>query len=99
VDGDGGFMFNIQELETIHRLHLPFKFFVLNNDGYASIRASQRALFGKPALVPTRTLGLTISKSEYGWLFIRPRHRRDCRSDESSLRRAQGAEYEGSCCL
>src|SRR6185437_10669044 len=38
VDGDGGFQFNIQELETVARLHLPIKFFVLNNDGYASIR-------------------------------------------------------------
>ncbi len=27
VDGDGGFMFNIQELETIRRLQLPIKFF------------------------------------------------------------------------
>ncbi len=46
VDGDGGFQFNIQELETVSRLQLPIKFFVLNNDGYASIRASQTAFFG-----------------------------------------------------
>ncbi len=46
VDGDGGFQFNIQELETVARLNLPVKFFVLNNDGYGSIRASQTAFFG-----------------------------------------------------
>jgi len=46
VDGDGGFQFNIQELETIKRLQLPIKFFVLNNQGYGSIRASQTAFFG-----------------------------------------------------
>jgi acetolactate synthase-1/2/3 large subunit len=46
VDGDGGFQFNIQELETIKRLQLPVKFFVLNNEGYGSIRASQTAFFG-----------------------------------------------------
>jgi acetolactate synthase-1/2/3 large subunit len=46
VDGDGGFQFNIQELETIARLKLPVKFFVLNNEGYGSIRASQTAFFG-----------------------------------------------------
>jgi acetolactate synthase I/II/III large subunit len=47
VDGDGGFQFNIQELETVARLQLPIKFLVLNNNGYASIRASQRAFFGE----------------------------------------------------
>jgi acetolactate synthase I/II/III large subunit len=46
VDGDGGFQMNIQELETVRRLGLPIKFFVMNNDGYASIRASQRNYFG-----------------------------------------------------
>ena len=48
VDGDGGFQFNIQELSTIAHHQLPIKFFVLNNDGYASIRASQTNFFGKP---------------------------------------------------
>jgi acetolactate synthase-1/2/3 large subunit len=50
VDGDGGFQFNIQELETVSRLQLPIKFFVLNNDGYASIRASQASFFGKASI-------------------------------------------------
>lgn len=47
IDGDGGFQMNIQELETVRRLDLPIKFFIMNNEGYASIRASQRNYFGK----------------------------------------------------
>jgi len=47
VDGDGGFQFNIQELQTVARLRLPIKFFVLDNDGYSSIRTSQSAYFGR----------------------------------------------------
>jgi acetolactate synthase I/II/III large subunit len=60
VDGDGGFQFNIQELETASRLKLPVKFFVLNNDGYASIRASQKGYFGKPSIGCDSSTGLTV---------------------------------------
>jgi acetolactate synthase-1/2/3 large subunit len=45
VDGDGSFQMNIQELETVRRLQLPIKFFVINNAGYASIRTSQTNYF------------------------------------------------------
>jgi acetolactate synthase-1/2/3 large subunit len=45
VDGDGGFVMNVQELEVVRRFGLPIKFFVLNNNGYASIRASQTGYF------------------------------------------------------
>jgi acetolactate synthase-1/2/3 large subunit len=45
IDGDGGFQMNVQELETIRRLDVPIKFFVIDNDGYASIRASQGGYF------------------------------------------------------
>ncbi len=38
---------NIQELETVRRLNLPVKFFVINNQGYASIRSSQAKYFGR----------------------------------------------------
>jgi acetolactate synthase-1/2/3 large subunit len=47
VDGDGGFQMNIQELETVRRLGLPIKFFVIDNSGYASIRSSQRGYFNR----------------------------------------------------
>jgi acetolactate synthase-1/2/3 large subunit len=60
VDGDGGFQFNIQELETVRRLQLPIKFFVLNNDGYASIRASQKAYFGEAQIGADSATGLTV---------------------------------------
>ena len=60
VDGDGGFQFNIQELETVARLGLPIKFFVLNNDGYASIRASQTSFFGEPRIGCDRRTGQSL---------------------------------------
>ena len=60
VDGDGGFQFNIQELETVRRLQLPIKFFILNNDGYASIRASQKAYFGEAQIGADEATGLTV---------------------------------------
>ncbi|MGB8096295.1 MAG: thiamine pyrophosphate-binding protein, partial [Terracidiphilus sp.] len=60
VDGDGGFQFNIQELETASRLKLPVKFFVLDNDGYASIRASQTGYFGKANIGCDERTGLTL---------------------------------------
>ena len=60
VDGDGGFQFNIQELETVARMNLPIKFFVLNNNGYASIRASQTSFFGAPQVGCDGRTGLTV---------------------------------------
>jgi acetolactate synthase-1/2/3 large subunit len=45
VDGDGGIQMNVQELATVARLKLPIKTFVINNDGYASNRNSQRNYF------------------------------------------------------
>jgi acetolactate synthase-1/2/3 large subunit len=60
VDGDGGFQFNIQELETVARLQLPIIFFVMNNDGYASIRASQTAFFGELRIGCDRRTGQSL---------------------------------------
>ena len=59
VDGDGGFQFNIQELETVRRLNLPIKFFILNNAGYSSIRSSQQRWFGRVTGADATT-GLTL---------------------------------------
>ena len=60
VDGDGGFQLNIQELATIAQLKLPIKLFVLNNDGYASIRATQNAYFGGPNIGCSSETGVSL---------------------------------------
>jgi acetolactate synthase-1/2/3 large subunit len=45
VTGDGSMQMNIQELQTIVHNRLPIKLFVLNNEGYISIRNTQRGFF------------------------------------------------------
>jgi acetolactate synthase-1/2/3 large subunit len=45
ITGDGGFQLNIQDLETIRRLKLPVKLFVMSNGGYGSIMSMQRNYF------------------------------------------------------
>lgn len=43
--GDGSLMMNVQELATVRGQGLPIKLFVLNNQGYHSIRQTQRNYF------------------------------------------------------
>lgn len=43
--GDGSIMMNIQELQTIRHGNMPVKIFVICNDGYASIKQTQRNFF------------------------------------------------------
>jgi acetolactate synthase-1/2/3 large subunit len=45
VEGDGGFAQNIQELGTLAANKLNIKTFLLCNDGYASIRMTQKSYF------------------------------------------------------
>jgi acetolactate synthase-1/2/3 large subunit len=43
--GDGSIQMNLQELQTIATNQLPVTIFVLNNNGYLSIRQTQRSFF------------------------------------------------------
>ena len=45
IEGDGSLQMNIQELQTIFQNKLNIKLIVLNNNGYHSIRQTQRNLF------------------------------------------------------
>jgi acetolactate synthase-1/2/3 large subunit len=60
IEGDGGFVMNIQDLETIRRLKLPVKFFVLNNAGYGSIRTTQKNYFDGRLTGSSTDSGLTL---------------------------------------
>jgi acetolactate synthase-1/2/3 large subunit len=45
INGDGGFMFNIQELQTIAEQKLPISIFVLSNYGYLTMQLMQQNHF------------------------------------------------------
>lgn len=45
LEGDGSIMMNLQELQTILTNRLPIKIFLINNQGYHSIRITQTNLF------------------------------------------------------
>ncbi len=45
LEGDGSIMMNLQELQTIVTNKLPVKVFLINNNGYHSIRITQNNLF------------------------------------------------------
>lgn len=54
LEADGGIMLNLQELATLaHYAPKGFVIFLLNNNGYESIRASQTRFFGGVAGVDT----------------------------------------------
>lgn len=75
VDGDGSLMMNIQELETISYNRYPVKLFVLNNNGYHSIRQTQTNLFGTELIGLDPSNGVGFPKWEsvaeaFGFKYI-----------------------------
>lgn len=51
LEGDGSVMMNLQELQTILTNKLPIKIFLINNNGYHSIRITQSNLFSEHSKV------------------------------------------------
>lgn len=47
LEGDGSIMMNLQELQTVLTNKLPIKLFLINNNGYHSIRITQSNLFSE----------------------------------------------------
>lgn len=60
IIGDGGLQHNIQELETLKRLDIPVKLFVLNNNGYAAIRNTHKRFFKGRLVCCDPSSGLTL---------------------------------------
>ena len=76
ITGDGSLQMNIQELQTIVHHQLPIKLFVWNNDGYLSIRATQRRFFDSRFIGTDRNSGVSFPNLEkissaYGISFVR----------------------------
>jgi acetolactate synthase I/II/III large subunit len=58
--GDGSLMMNLQELQTMQGYNLPIKIFILNNNGYVSIKQTQEAYFSDNIAGVDPKSGVTI---------------------------------------
>lgn len=64
IDGDGGFQMNIQELATVQLNVKGIKFFVLNNNGYGSIKLTQDKYFNGRRVGTDPSSGLALVNLE-----------------------------------
>lgn len=60
VTGDGSIQMNLQELQTVVHHHLPIKIFMLENEGYLSIKNTQESFFNSCFVGCSHTCGVTI---------------------------------------
>ncbi len=76
IDGDGSFQMNIQEMQTVIYNKMNLKTFVLNNNGYHSIRQTQTNLFQPPLVGVCDGNGLSFPDLEklswaYGMRYVK----------------------------
>lgn len=64
IDGDGSFQMNLQELQTVVYNRLNIKLFIINNNGYHSIRQTQNNLFEPPLVGVCEGNGLSFPSLE-----------------------------------
>lgn len=64
VESDGSLQLNLQEFGTIAGQRLPIIVFVMNNDGYASIRNTQRNYFDGRYVASSRDSGLHMPAAQ-----------------------------------
>ena len=60
IAGDGSIMMNLQELETARYLKTNLKIFILNNNGYHSIRQTQKNFFDKSKIGVDKSNGISF---------------------------------------
>lgn len=95
IVGDGGLQHNIQELETLKRLNLPVKLFVLNNNGYAAIRNTHKRFFDGRLVCCDPSSGLTLPDtckiaSAYGLKTVRISDQKNLRGEVLNVLNMEG---------
>ena len=60
ISGDGSIQMNIQELQSIKHHKLPIKIFILNNQGYSSMKLTQTTFFNKNFIGCNESSGISF---------------------------------------
>jgi len=79
IEGDGSLQMNIQELQTLVHYKLPVKLFVINNDGYLSIKITQENFFNGNEVAAGKNSGVSFPDLEklckaYGLPYVSISH-------------------------
>jgi len=79
IEGDGSLQMNIQELQTLFHYNLPVKLFVINNDGYLSIKITQENFFNGREVASGKNSGISFPNLEklctaYGLPYVSITH-------------------------
>jgi acetolactate synthase-1/2/3 large subunit len=98
IEGDGSFAQNLQELGTLSAQSLPVKILLFANDGYASIRMTQRNYFNGAWIGCDSSSGLglpdwKILAASYGIPFARMTVENPFGGDVGMLLRADGPAF------
>ena len=88
VVGDGSFMMNMQELESIRHHKIPVKLIVINNNVYSIIERRQKELFRRRTIGTTPEDGVTVPDfKKVAEVFDMPYHLIDSPADlEAQIR-------------
>lgn len=60
IEGDGSLHLNIHELQTMMHNKLPIKLLLLNNDGYLSIKVTQKSFFNGHYVASEKSSGVSF---------------------------------------
>ena len=64
IEGDGSLHLNIHELQTMKHYNLPIKLIIINNDGYLSIKVSQKTFFNGNYVASEKSSGVSFPNYE-----------------------------------
>lgn len=100
LEGDGSIMMNLQELQTIITNQLPIKIFLINNEGYHSIRITQTNLFKEHCKVGIgpESQDLSFPKFEkiakaFGYKYLSAHNNKEMRKVVEEALKTEGAIF------
>lgn len=60
IEGDGSLMMNLQDLQTVKQHNIPVLIIIINNDGYSSIKITQKSFFKGFEVASGKESGITF---------------------------------------
>lgn len=98
-EGDGSILMNLQDLQTLKTHNLPIKVFIINNDGYISIKITQESFFKGKQVASSRESGVEIPNFRKISDAFEIKYFSISSNDEIESKMPEIMEYNGPCII